>query len=62
MLDQPDSLSCVLELSELVKCEMKCSMEEIQRMRIREQVENVDSMRLKTRAEQKVIKYCSIKY
>lgn len=62
MLDQPDSPNCVLEHLELLKSQIKCSTEEVRRERIREQVENVESMRGKGRPEWKVIKYCSIKH
>lgn len=41
MLDQLDSLNYVPEQLELLRSEMKCSAEELQR----EQVENVNSMR-----------------
>lgn len=43
MLDQLEPLNCVLEQLELLKSETKCSTEEIQRARIREQVENVEN-------------------
>lgn len=45
MLDQLDSLNYVPEQLELLRSEMKCSAEELQR----EQVENVNSMRWKGR-------------
>ena len=54
MLDQLEPPDCVLEQVELLRSETKCSTEEVRGIRIREQGENVETMRWKGRAEQKV--------